>query len=556
MSAERTWKRSVPEITPWNRPFWTGGEVGELRLPKCSCGTFAHPDQVLCRACGTELSDWAPVEGTATVIGVTVNEQMFMIRFAPPPYVVAVVALDAAPGVRLTTNLVQADGSLLPDEPRVGQRVTVVFDEQDGCWFPLFTPLSEDDRPTEDLVPLPEVRTRAPASAAKFEDRVVVSGIGISQVGRRLGRQPLTLTIEACRAAIEDAGLRPEDIDGLSTYPGAGTQGAISEGGVGVLEEALQIKPVWHNGAMETPGQAGSILAAMLAVASGLCRHVLCFRTVWESTHTDLLRTGGLPLPRGGRPSGFFAHRAPYGAISAANWIAMHASQYFHRYGATRETLGWIALNARTNAALNPSAIYTDPITMADYLDARMISTPFGLYDCDVPCDSSVAVIISAAETSGDLRVTPVRVEAVGSQITERVSWDQGTFTHLPGVFGPAAHLWTRTDLRPEDVDVALLYDGFTFNCLSWLEALGFCAIGEAKDFLDGGARIALDGELPLNPHGGQLSAGRTHGYGFFHEAVTQLRGDGSDRQVAGATVALAAIGGGVPGGCFLLRTD
>ncbi len=553
---ERTWKRSVPEITPWTKPFWTSGESGELRLPQCGCGVFAHPDQVVCRSCGDELTAWAVVPGTATVIGFTVNDQMFMFKFAPPPYVVAVVALDGADGVRLTTNIVRADGTMEPDEPRVGQRVQVLFEEQDGCWFPLFTPLDEADAPTDELVPLPITTTRPPASSVKFEDKVVVSGIGISQVGRRLGRHPLTLTIEACRAAIADAGLTPADIDGLSTYPGAGAGGAISEGGVSVLEEALQIRPVWHNGAMETPGQAGSILTAMLAVASGLAKHVLCFRTVWESTHTDLLRTGGMPLPRGGRPSGFFAHRAPYGATSAANWIGMMASQYFHRYGADRETLGWIALNARKNAALNPYAVYQDPITMDDYLGARMISTPFGLYDCDVPCDSSVAVIISAAETAGDLRVTPIRVESVGSQITERPCWDQETFTHLTGVFGPAAHLWTRTDLRPGDVDDALLYDGFTFNCLSWLEALGFCGIGEAKDFLAGGTRIALDGDLPLNPHGGQLSAGRTHGYGFFHEAVVQLRGDAGDRQVGGARTAVAAIGGGVPGGCFLLRTD
>lgn len=555
----RAWRRSVPEISPWNKEFWTGGSAGELRLPRCSCGAFGHPDQVLCRSCGAELTDWAAVPGTATVVGATVNEQMFMFRFAPPPYVVAVVAVDGTNDVRLTTNIVDADGAMLSEQPRIGQRVSVVFEEQDGCWFPLFTPLDEPDASSEvvrSLVPEPVTTTRSPASKQRFEDSVVVSGIGISQVGRRLGRQPLTLTIEACRQAIQDAGLRPEDIDGLSTYPGAGAGGAISEGGVSVLEEALQIRPVWHNGAMETPGQAGSILTAMLAVASGLARHVLCFRTVWESTHTDLLRNGGLPLPRGGRPSGFFAHRAPFGATSAANWIGMQATHYFDRYGAGRETLGEIALNARKNAALNSHAIYTDPITMEDYLAARMISTPFGLYDCDVPCDSSVAVIVSAAETAGDLRAAPVRVDAVGSQITERPSWDQATFTHLPGVFGPAAHLWTRTDLRPADVDVALLYDGFTFNCLSWLEALGFCGIGEAKDFLDGGARIALDGELPLNPHGGQLSAGRTHGYGFFHEAVTQLRGEAGARQVSDAKVAVAAIGGGVPGGCFLLRAD
>jgi acetyl-CoA acetyltransferase len=166
-------------------------------------------------------------------------------------------------------------------------------------------------------------------------------------------------------------------------------------------------------------------------------------------------------------------------------------------------------------------------------------------------------VIVSAAETAGDLAVTPVRVEAVGTRITERLSWDQGTLTHLPQIFGPAAHVWTRTDLRPSDIDVAELYDGFTFNCLSWLEALGFCGLGEGADFLDGGKRIALDGDLPLNTHGGQLSAGRTHGYGFVHEAVTQLRGAGGQRQVTGdPKVAMVAAGGGVPTGCFILRVD
>ncbi len=183
-----------------------------------------------------------------------------------------------------------------------------------------------------------------------------------------------------------------------------------------------------------------------------------------------------------------------------------------------------------------------------------MISSPFGLSDCDVPCDGSVAVIVSARETADDLRHQPVLVEAVGTQITERLSWDQSTLTHEPQVDGPAAHLWTRTDLRPRDVDVALLYDGFTFNALSWLEALGFCGRGEAADFLEGGHRISLGGELPLNPHGGQLSAGRTHGFGFVHEAVMQLRGNAEGRQVDNARVAVVTTGGGAPGGALLLR--
>jgi len=158
------------------------------------------------------------------------------------------------------------------------------------------------------------------------------------------------------------------------------------------------------------------------------------------------------------------------------------------------------------------------------------------------------------AETLLSYRVKPVFVEAVGTQIIERTDWDQTTMTHEPQVLGQSAHLWTRTSLRPKDVDVAELYDGFTFNCLSWLEALGFCGIGEAKDFLDGGAAIARDGVIPLNTHGGQLSHGRTHGMGLIHEAITQLRGEGGERQVADARVAVVSSGGLTPSGVLLLR--
>jgi acetyl-CoA acetyltransferase len=240
--------------------------------------------------------------------------------------------------------------------------------------------------------------------------------------------------------------------------------------------------------------------------------------------------------------------------MSAANWIAMNAHQYLHRYGAPREMLGLIALNARANAARNPAAIYRDPMTMDDYLSARPITSPFGLYDCDIPCDASVAVIVSDASVAADLPHPAVRINAVGTQILERVSWDQDTLTHEPQVIGQSAHLWTRTSLTPDDVDVALVYDGFTFNAISWLEALGFCEFGEAYDWLDGGRRIALDGDLPVNPHGGQLSEGRTHGFGFLYEAVTQLRHHAGERQVRDAGTAVVTSGGGTPSGVLLLQ--
>lgn len=248
--------------------------------------------------------------------------------------------------------------------------------------------------------------------------------------------------------------------------------------------------------------------------------------------------------------------RLPFGAMSAANWIACQASHYFHRYGGDREVLGRIAVNARTNAGLNPEAVYRDPITLDDYLSARMVSSPFGLYDCDVPVDGAVAVIVSAADIAADLAKPPVFIEAVGTQIMETLSWDQGTLTHMPQSLGPAAHLWSRTDLRPANVDVALLYDGFTFNALSWLEGLGFCDFGDAREFIGDGSAIALGGRLPINPHGGQLSAGRTHGYGFFREAVLQLRGEAPGRQVADSKVAVVTAGGGVPSGAILLRNS
>ncbi|MBX6388273.1 MAG: OB-fold domain-containing protein [Frankia sp.] len=539
--------RPLPALTPGTEWFWKSGEDGRLRIQGCDdCGTLVHPPVPVCPSCRSP--SWAPTEvsGRGTVVGVTVNAQQWHPHLAPP-YVIAAVAIDESPDVRLTTNLVNCD----PERVRVGQRVQVLFEQHDDVWLPLFEPVDEPDNPA-DLVGEPRLSApRQPLSTRRYEHDSVISGIGRSRIGRRLMVDPLSLTVEACREAVADAGLTFDDIDGLATYPGAAGMG-MSEGGIAAVEEALRIRPTWFNGGLDTPGQAGALVAAMLAVSAGLCRHVLCFRTVWESTYRQLrfqLGGGG-----GGRVTGDMQWRMPYGAFSAANWIALQASQYMHRYKADRDMLAAIALNGRANAARNPQAIYRAPLTRDDYYSARMISSPFGLYDCDVPCDGAVAVVISAAETAADLPRPAIRVVAAGTQILERVSWDQGTFTHEPLVLGQAAHLWSRTDLTPADVDVALLYDGFTFNAISWIEALGFCGHGEAQDWLDKGRRIALDGDLPLNPHGGQLSEGRLHGFGFVYEAVTQLRHEAGERQVAGARTAVVSTGGGAPSSAFLFQ--
>jgi len=536
----------LPQVTPFNEWFWTSGADGRLRVNQCStCAVLVHPAAAVCRRChGSDLTQ-VPVSGLASLVGFTVNAHQWLPD-VDPEYVVAVVALDEDPSVRLTTNLVNCDSRAL----RIGQALRVSFEHVDDVWLPLFEPTDE----TVSVGPAslaPRPTPRPPIGTDRYEHRSVISGIGRSRIGRRLMVEPLTLTVDACLRAIDDAGLRIEDIDGISTYPGDLGMG-MSEGGVAPLEEALGIHPTWFNGGGDLPGQGGALVAAMLAVASGLCRHVLCFRTVWESTYATL----GLH-ERPSRVSGpFLEFRSPFGAMSAAHWIGVNATHYMQRFGATREMLGHIAVNGRANAARNPDAIYRTPFTMDDYLSARPITTPFGLLDCDVPCDGAVALVVSDARMAKDLPHPAVRIDAVGTQILERYSWDQGTVTHEPQVLGQAAHMWSRTDLGPDDVDVALIYDGFTFNAISWLEGLGFCGLGEAQDWLGDGRRIAPDGELPVNPHGGQLSEGRLHGFGFLHEAVVQLRGDAGSRQVDGAEVAVATTGGGTPSSSFLLLKD
>ncbi|MBB3860968.1 acetyl-CoA acetyltransferase [Novosphingobium hassiacum] len=389
----------------------------------------------------------------------------------------------------------------------------------------------------------------------KFESRSRITGIGMSQVGRRLGVDPVGLAIDACIAALADAGLTRRDIDGLACHMGPVSSDGYSGAGIIDVEEVLRIHPRWFVSGHEMAGHSGPLLQAALAIAAGLCRHVLIFRCTWETTALARARSDRDPAPQAPWVEGDHQWRLPFGAFSPANWIALYADRHFNKYGTTREQLGAIALNARANAALNAYAVYKDPLTMDDYLSARMISTPLGLYDCDVPCDGAVAMVLSAADAARDTRrPNPIRIEAMGGQTTERWSWDQDTIDHEPLMKGAASSMWARTDLKPADVAMAQIYDGFTFNCLSWIETLGFCPTGEGGRFVEGGTRIALDGELPINTHGGQLSAGRLQGYGFLHEACVQLWGEAGDRQVPGdPQVSVVTTGGGAPGGAILL---
>lgn len=383
-----------------------------------------------------------------------------------------------------------------------------------------------------------------------FEKNAILSGIGISRIGRRLGIPGLELTCESVRAAIADAGLTAADIDGIAT---------LGDMPAAEVAAALGIDPVDCSVGFDTGGLLTPVMSACHAVAERRVSHVLVYRTVQMLGGT--VPTSPVPAadgppqalarlvgPMSDIPELLAAH-----AYSAANWLALNCRRHMQLYGTTKEQLGWLAINSRRNAALNPLAVYREPMTMADYLAARPVSTPFGLFDCDVPVDGSIAVVVSAAEYGRDCPHPAVAVEAIGGSDGAGGWFHRADYPKMASA-DAAAQLWSRTDLAPADLDLAELYDGFTFLTFAWLEALGICAEGEAGPFVEGAERIALDGVLPLNTYGGQLSAGRMHGYWVLHEACLQLRGQAGERQIPRRPeVAVVGVGGGPIAGCMLL---
>jgi acetyl-CoA acetyltransferase len=386
----------------------------------------------------------------------------------------------------------------------------------------------------------------------------VISGIGISDIGRRTSTSALDLTEVAAAAAIADAGLTAADIDGIATM--GDTQPAE-------IAPRLGITDPWMPGTdLGRGGLLAPVMSAVEGVDAGEARHVLVYRTV-KMMGGSVLPPSDAPPPSPGNRAGTEAaasvmgQMAPlitYHAYSAANWLAMHARRHMYLYGTTKEQLGWLAVNSRRNAGLNERAVYREPITIDDYLAARPVSDPFGLLDCDVPIDGSIAVVVSTAGHESDTPHPVVRVESLG-KAPGTGGWDQRPDYPNMASVEAARDLWSHTDLGPGDVDVAELYDGFTYLTFAWLEALGLCGVGEAGPFVEGATRIALDGDLPLNTYGGQLSAGRMHGYWVLHEACVQLRGEAGERQVGttgtgpGPEVAVVSNGGGPIAGCMLL---
>jgi acetyl-CoA acetyltransferase len=389
-----------------------------------------------------------------------------------------------------------------------------------------------------------------------LERRAAITGVGLAMAGRRADRSALNLTLDAVFEALDDAGLRDSDIDGLSSWPGISATPGMAPVTLREVKESLDLELNWFAASPEAPGQLSAVMNAAMAVASGQARHVLCFRTLNQYSAQLQRRSSSSPKVVPERVEGLMSWIRPFNGLSAAHPLALVAKRHMHEYGTTREQLGALVLNSRKNAALNERALYRSPLTMEEYLAARMITEPLCLYDCDPPIDGATVVIVSHIEAARALRKPPLRIEAMSGALYGRNSWDQ--FEDLTSMAATDAgrRLWARTDLEPGDVDVANLYDGFSILTLIWLEALGFCGKGESGAFVEGGTRIALSGCLPLNTGGGQLSAGRLHGFGLLWETCRQLWSEAGDRQVKGARVGITAAGGGPLAGCLLLTRE
>ena len=298
--------RPLPALTLENEFFWTSGADGILRFQQCqSCSAFIHPPQPACRYCRSRELSPRPVSGFATLIGFTVSHR-FSLPGLPAPYVVAQVAIEDDPRVRFTTNAVECE----PGDLTLGMRMEAVFERAGDVWLPLFRPAAAQPDPPAPL-PADEIapdaywrHVRPMITREKFEDKAVISGVGASAMGRRLMRPPLSLTVDACERAVADAGLTMADIDGLSTYPGGGN---VAPSARAASPRSRRRSASTRSGttvAARPSARAGSLIAAMLAVAGGLARHVLCFRTLWEATYSELLRQGKI-APPGGRVTGW-----------------------------------------------------------------------------------------------------------------------------------------------------------------------------------------------------------------------------------------------------------
>jgi acetyl-CoA acetyltransferase len=378
-------------------------------------------------------------------------------------------------------------------------------------------------------------------------------GIGATDFSTDSGRSELRLALEAITSALADAAIDPHEVDGLVSYTADNSDEWSVSRNLGLEEVTLFARTPAGGG-----GACGTVSLAALAVTSGVADVVVCYRALNERSG---LRFG---QPRGhGSVIEPTSHRIdqsfewPFGLSTPAAGMALTARRYMHQYGATSEDFGLISVSGRRYAATNPAArFFQRPIAMADHQSSRMISDPLHLLDCCQESDGAVALIITSVERARDLPNPVVTISAgaqgIGPNATGMGQQNRKNIAEATDTSVVARQLWERSGLTPDDIEVANVYDHFTPSVLMTLEALGFCGLGEAPDFIrDQG--IGLDGRLPLNTNGGQLGEAYIHGYNGIAEAVRQLRGTAVN-QVLGARRAVVTSGSHVPTSGLILE--
>ncbi|GAA2902309.1 lipid-transfer protein [Streptosporangium fragile] len=363
-----------------------------------------------------------------------------------------------------------------------------------------------------------------------FRDRTAVAGVGYTRFSKNSGVSTLTLACEAVLAALEDAGLTADDVDGIATHR-VGDSAPPS-----LLGPALGIRePAWYLDQFGGGSVSHSVVGqAALAVAAGVAETVVCYRAINARSEFRMGGTGRA-LPAGTEVQ----YQAPYGYVAPPQQYAMLARAHMAKYGTRLEHFGRLAVLQRANAVKNPRALMRTPITLDDYLASRWIAEPFRLLDCCLETDGACALVVTTAERAADLRRPPVLISAAAWGGGDSFLSGGRADVTVSGAAELAPRLYRQAGVGPAEIDVAEIYDCFTYSVIVQLEDYGFCAKGEGGPYAASGA-LEPGGELPVNTHGGFLSEGYVHGINHIAEAVSQLRGDAGDRQVAGAEVALS----------------
>ncbi|MCR9096586.1 MAG: acetyl-CoA acetyltransferase [bacterium] len=382
-----------------------------------------------------------------------------------------------------------------------------------------------------------------------LRDRVAIAGIGCTPYSKDSGVSTLTLATRAIMAALDDAGLPPDALDGIATYRvGDSVLPAVVAQSLGLRDPRYFVDQ--FGGGSVSHAVVGQ---AALAIAAGVAETVVCYRALNARSE---FRMGGT-----GRPlvdAVETQYQAPYGYFVPPQQFAMAARAHMERYGTTEEQLGHVAVQQRANAAKNERAMMRAPIELADHLASRPVVEPFRLLDCCLETDGAVAILLTTPERARDLKKHPVSISGAAWGGGQTLYSNQQPDTTTTSAADLAPRLFEMAGVGQQDIDVAQLYDCFTYSVIVQLEDYGFCPKGEGGPFVESGATRS-DGALPVNTHGGFLSEGYVHGLNHVYECVSQLRGEAGARQVEGAEIGLSTAQPGYVAGnasALILRRD